>query len=136
MFWNASFKRNYNIILDIDDPFPEIELEISHCYLSNRLTLDRFTIDTGAGRTCINFEIFDILDLEYYTTWPVEYADDGRADQHTCLVDMSIPQLNFKEKQLEVFVHPRGTENLLGRDVLNKMSVFLYGRKQMFKIKL
>lgn len=132
MFGNT-FKKTYSHV-DSDDPFPEIEIGIFN-FVSNQITKDNFLIDSGSSTTCINERIFDILDLQYHRTLPTEYADGTEMDQPTCLVDLELPQINFKELQLEVIIHQEDAENLLGRDILGKLSLFLYGRKRMFKIK-
>ena len=132
MFGNK-FRSTYSDV-DPDYPFPEIEIGIFN-FFSNQITKSHFTIDSGSSTTCINEEIFDILDLEYHRTVTTEYADGTELPQNTCLIDLELQQINFKKRRLEVIVHPEKTENLLGRDILNKLSLFLYGRKRMFKIK-
>lgn len=132
MFGNT-FKKTYSHV-DPDDPIPEIEIGIFN-FVSNQITKDNFTIDSGSSITCINERIFDILDLQYHRTVSIQYADGTEMDQYTCLVDLELPQINFKELKLEVILHQQDAENLLGRDILNKLSLFLYGRKRMFKIK-
>lgn len=134
MILGKSFKKKYTNV-EGDFPFPEIELEISNCFFKNNITKDSFIIDTGAGPTCINYDIFDNLDIEYHSTKIVEYGDGGIEERDTCLIDLEFPQINFIEKKLEVVVLPRQTVNLLGRDVLNKMYLLLNGPMGTFKIK-
>ncbi|MCH8018308.1 hypothetical protein IH785_00515 [candidate division KSB1 bacterium] len=97
MFGNT-FKKTYSHV-DPDDPIPEIEIGIFN-FVSNQITKDNFTIDSGSSITCINERIFDILDLQYHRTVSIQYADGTEMDQYTCLVDLELPQINFKELKL------------------------------------
>jgi len=131
MFWGASFKKRYSELHDE----PQIELEVHNCFHPAFSTCS-FLIDSGSSTTAINEEVFDILNLQYSRQVPVEYADSGQGMRDTCFINLRFPQLGYEEKQLEVIIHPDKSQNLLGRDILNKMSLFLYGKKRVLKIKV
>lgn len=117
-------------------PGPVIELTIYNSSEENLITKDIFLIDSGADITVIREQIFDVLDLDIcgeVSLLGIGNSEDEESSYQTCFVDIEIPQMNFKQRT-EVAINRINNDNLLGRDFLSNLKVFLDGPEQKFSI--
>jgi hypothetical protein len=132
---------NYNENYSTDDnitsiPGPLIEVTIANFFNESLITKDVFLIDSGADKTLIRKQIFEVLDLEIYGEVMLRCPTDKETDENlrqTCLIFLEIPQIKMKER-FEVVINTDNEENLLGRDFLNYIKLLLDGPNQQFTI--
>lgn len=115
------------------NPVPQLELLIANSYDSNLITKDTFIVDTGADITLIKKQIFEMLELKIKGDIPIEYADGRVSYNPWSYVYIELSPLNIKER-LKAIIQDTDSDNLLGRNFLNKYRVLLDGPNHEFTI--
>jgi len=89
-------------------------------------------IDSGADMTVIPESVVQELGLTPYSEMPVRGYEGSSVLKPTYLVNIIIEEYEFE--LLEVIASKR-KQMLIGRDILNELTVFLKGKERLFEIK-
>ncbi|HKJ69618.1 MAG TPA: hypothetical protein VKA68_16800 [bacterium] len=94
---------------------------------------EKFILDTGADQSCITFDIFKRLDLEYFGDAAVNVGGiTGRSRWRKTAVQIETP-FGFN-KIVEVLINPQSDDNIVGRELLNRWKILFDGPGEQYTI--
>ena len=112
-------------------PAPIVEVEVANPYKSKSKKV-KGKIDTGADISAIPTELLDKLSLEWSGSKKVHGFNQKRVTKvKTFRVDISFESRKFELVEVILTPNPRV---LIGRDILNQLTLLLDGKNFQFQI--
>jgi len=116
---------------DFDPPAPVLEISLSSPVSQGEAIKIPALLDSGADITVIPQDIVYKLQLKYVDRLPTSGYDGSSKD--SCVYSVKIAIENLGNYIIKVIALERDNV-LVGRDMLNKWSILLKGREEIFEI--
>lgn len=112
-------------------PAPVVDVKVSNPVFKISESL-KGLIDTGAFRSAIPSTLIDKLQINPHRKRPVRGFKGAEIEQWTYFVNILFKGFNFEF--IEVFPSETLKEVLIGRDIINDLTILLQGKKHNFEI--
>ena len=116
---------------DETPPCPCINLSIESLF-GAKVSEIKAILDTGATKTAVPTDVLDILKITQFPASKIYVKDyrDHESILYTYYIHILHPEFTYRA--VEVIGIDRGATMLIGRDIINRWRLLLYGPKQNF----